>query len=180
MRTRKKHTRKLKKYNVFLLIIILVLAILLFLNTYIILKYNVLPYKYLVVYFAIIIIVPSVSLFILIKKQKNRILKIIFASLMIIFEIFLGFIFYYLCTTFNFLDRTFITHNYITRNYYVLVDKKSDYKKIDDLNNKNLGYVEVLNMNYDKAIEHINSKIKIDTKDYIDLTIMLEAFELKE
>ena len=124
---------------------------------------NILPKKYFILITTSIIVLNIIGLMTLLNKNKYiKILSII--SYLIIFVISsVGII--YGRHTINFLKKGFNNNNVEINAYNVVVLKTSDYETIDDLNNKELGYLknELDKNNY---LEEITNKIKINDKEY--------------
>ena len=100
-RTKKK---KIKKLNIYLLITSIIWIFLIILNTYLIFKYDVLPFKYLLIYLGVIVILPILLLYILTRKKVKRGLKVFISVIGIFYIIILSLVFFYLNKTFSFLD----------------------------------------------------------------------------
>ena len=150
---------KKKKKKIFYLILGGLLLISIFLNTFLLLKYKVLPTKYLLVYFVVVGIIPILMVFYtLFRKRKSKI-KAFFSVIEIIYIIVLFIVFFYLNSTFNFLDKFTSDLGYETKEYDVLVLKDSDYKNIKELNEKKIGYTKGLDTSIDEALKELNKKV---------------------
>lgn len=167
--SRKSRFNKLKFY---LFIISLILILLVTLNTYLVLKYNVLPFKYLIIYLFLFVLIPLFFVFFFFRKKnkKRKKIKITISIFCIIYIIILFFMFFYLNKTFNFLDS--FNHKYETRNYYILVASDSKYDDISDLEDLNIGYFGQINGNYDNALKKLGEilvykKSKYDSFDLV-------------
>lgn len=121
---------------------------------------NILPFNYLcIIYVGVLIF--DIVIFLLLRKKKKK-LGYFIASLFII----IGSIgIYYLGVTNNFLSY-FNKDNYKLEKYLVLVLKDSDYQKLKDLENEDIGYVKNDITSINKAIDKINKKIKIENREY--------------
>jgi len=95
--------RKIKK--IFYGLIAVILLLLIYLNTYLVMKYNVLPIKYLIVYFIIVGLIPFLLIFTTLFTKCKRIWKSAFLILEFIYIIILFFAFFYLNQTFNFSNK---------------------------------------------------------------------------
>ncbi len=177
---KKKDNNKLKILNIISVILNIIILIFFIVNTYMILKYDILPLKYLVLYFLIAIVIPILILVLFYYKKSKFKLKISLLVIDFIYVLLFTFATIYLNKTFNFLDEIDIGIKYITKNYKVVVSKDSTYQVIDDLEKKNIGYVEIDNTDYKVALGEINKKITFQNKSYLDSTTMFEAFGLKE
>lgn len=102
---------------------------------------NIIPNKYLYIFLGLLITLNILGLiFMLLKKKIFSIFSIIIYLLIFIISI-LGI--WYSSNTINYLDKSFSNNNVEVRQYNVLVLKKSEYKKIDDLISKKIGYVSI-------------------------------------
>lgn len=150
------HKKKKKKLNKLFLIINYLLSIVVLLMVSIL---NILPFKYLIVAFILVIVFNLIISICLLKKKKIGYL------LSIVFIIISGFVIYYLSTTYNFLSY-FNKDNYKTETFLVLALKDSDYSKLDDLDSLDIGYVKNEITSINKALDKINKKIDIENIEY--------------
>ncbi len=155
--------RKFK--NIVYKIVAVLLFLCIILNTYLLLKYNILPAKYLLIYGVIVVLIPLLLiLFTLFKKRKSK-LKRIACFIEILYILVLAVVFLYLNRTFNFLDRFTNDYNYETKNYYVLVLNSSSYSDIKDINNKKIGYTVNVGETIKEALDKLSENVKLtDTK----------------
>lgn len=166
--------RSIQKIIMILIGIILLLSA--SLNTFLILRYNVLPAKYLVLYFIIVCLVPIIFVYLTSFTRIRYSLKYFLTFIEIIYIIILFMVFTYLNQTFNFLDD--ITHNlgYEIKNYYVLVKNDSNLQNINDIHSKKLGHVKDLDESIDKALNKIKSKVEnINLISYEGYSDLIEA-----
>lgn len=171
--------KRLKKVNIISIIINIILLIIILLASILILKNDILPVKYLIYYFLIVGFIPLIILIFLFHPKTLPKVKIVLMIVDIIYIILLSILTIYLHKTFLVLDEV-SNNNYVTRNYLVLVRNNSEYQDIKELDKKRIGYVEIETANYSLAIKELNKVITFESKDYIDYTIMLEAFGLRE
>lgn len=150
------HKKKKKKLNKLFLIINYLLSIVVLLMVSIL---NILPFKYLIVAFILVIVFNLIISICLLKKKKIGYL------LSIVFIIISGFVIYYLSTTYNFLSYL-NKDNYKTETFLVLALKDSDYSKLDDLDGLDIGYVKNEITSINKALDKINKKIDIENIEY--------------
>ncbi len=179
-RRKRKSRVRLRKLNIFALIINIVLLVLVSIITFLILKYDILPLKYLIIYFILLVGLPLLILFIILRRKTNFKIKVGLVILDILFIIGLSFALFYVSETFRFLDTFANNASYVTRNYMVLVPSNSEYQDIKELEKKNIGYVNIEAANYKTALGELNKKITFTNKDYLDYTTLQEAFKLKE
>lgn len=145
----------------------LLLLIISLLCLFLILKYNILPLKYLIIYIIIFTIIPSLLFLILIRKKKS---KVFINIISIIYLVIMFVIFNYLNKTFNFING-FIDSNYSTINYYIIVEKKN-LINIKDVNN--IGIVNANIENIDNVLVELNKIQEIDNKEYDNYDILYE------
>ncbi len=175
-----KRINKRKFKRVSLILIALVLLIIVYLNTYLLIKFNVLPMKYFVIYVVGALILPLILIFLTCFKRLKKIIKIIFVTLEILYIIVLIIVFFYLNKTFNFIDDFTKQYDYETKTYYVLVLKDSKYNKIEDLVNTEIGYEEKLETNMDSVIKKLKSKVKINAEQYESFTKIIDDLNNKK
>lgn len=156
---------KKKKRKIFYLVLGILLFISILLNTYLILKYKVLPNKYLVLYGLFVILIPLLLIsYTLFKKRKSKV-KALFACFEFIYIIALFLVFFYLNSTFDFLSKFTTSFDYETKKYYVLVLKNGDYNTIEDINGKKVGYTNGLDTSINSALDELNKKAKVESKE---------------
>ena len=129
-------------------------------------KLNVIPNKYLSIIFTLIILLGfSITLIsIKVKDKKVNIMLNIILLLLIVGSIVLS---YYIIKTDNFFSS--LEEVKEEQLYYVVVKKNSDYKKLDDLNNKKMAIFENQSKNYKKVLNEIEKSIDIKDKKYINV-----------
>ena len=177
---KKKKINKFKTFNIIAIIINVILFIGIGLLSYLILKNDILPNKYLIIYFLLVGLIPLGMLFFLFFKKTKFKIKIALAVVDILFIIIVGLLVFYLHGTIRFIDNFTTSSNYVTRNYMVLVPKESEYQDIKELDKKNIGYIELNAINYTQAFGELNKLITFENKDYLDYKIMFEALKLNE
>ncbi|MBP3920686.1 MAG: LCP family protein [Bacilli bacterium] len=129
------------KFKLYLYVVSIIMGWLSLTNFIMILKYDILPFKYLVILFVPLLLLPLILVISMLKKRGKHAVKVVLSVVSIIVSIILCVLLFYLNRTFNFLDS--LTNNdYKVENYLVMVLDDSDYREINDLNNKSLGYVE--------------------------------------
>ena len=150
----------LKKLNIILNIIAIIFLLLISIS---ITELNILPGKYYYPMIGLLLIIGILFILSIFKSNKKFLLIIsIISSIIISIISFLGLI--YLNSTNKLLDNiSFIKEKSI---YYIIVKKDSDYKKLSDLDNKNLAIIENSSSNYQKALKEVNKKININTIKY--------------
>lgn len=120
-------------------------------------KVNIIPNKYLFFGIGVFLVVIILLLF-LIYSRKKRLIKITSITIMTILSALSIIASTYLNSTYNFFTGT--NKDYDTLMYSVVVLKNSNYKKLNDLNNKTIAY---LNDNYKSDInKYLKENIKYD------------------
>ena len=174
-KNKNKSKMKIKKFNIFLLILTIILLVVVGLNTYLILKFDILPSKFLIVYFLLIIGIPLLLLLFLFRKKAKKKTKITLSIIIILLIILLGCLFFYLNKTYNFIDAFTSEYNYETKNYSVVVLKNSKYQEIKDLDKAKIGYLEQGNI--DSAVDKLYDAVAYQKELYKDYTIMLKDLD---
>ena len=132
------------------------------------------PFKYLIVLYIIFLILYLILSILTFKKNIKTSLKVFSIVLFIIFDIIFGFGIKYIGDTINFVDV--INSELLQKEeYYVMVLKTSNSKKIEDLENGNIGVYS--SSNSDKAFKKIEKKITSTKKDYTDTSKMFDDLE---
>lgn len=134
---------------------------------------NVLPAKYL---YPLIIVLLAVSVFIVPvlyskygKPERKKGATIAAAVLIVVFAIGT----YYMTATLNFLsDITSIVGPKET--FYVLVDKESEYQKVDELAGKTISAYATVDKTYAAARTKLVDKVDVSFEYYKDLQIMVD------
>lgn len=132
---------------------------------------DVLPLKY----FAPILVVTNLFVFLFICGMIKSKLKLwvrftaMFFSILMILIFMIGCI--YINKTYDFVGKI-QAKDLVKENYYVLVNKDSKYKTINDLKDKKIGtYDEKIEI-YEKAIELLNEKVNVEFVKYDSITDM--------
>jgi len=158
----------------------IILLFSIYLNTFLIIKYNVLPFKYLIVYFIIVGLIPFILIYFTVFHKLKRLLKSIFTVIEIIYILVLFIVFSYLNQTFNFLDEFTKGYDYETKNYYVLSLNNSEYGDIKDLKNKTIGYSTGLDNSIEHALNELDKKVVLNHVETDGFTIMFEKLNNDE
>lgn len=134
---------------------------------------DVLPLKY----FLPILIVTNLFVFLFVCGMIKSKLKLwvrfvcMFFSIIMILIFMIGCI--YINKTYDFMGKI-QAKDLVKENYFVLVNKDSNYKTIDDLKDKKIGtYDEKIEI-YEKAIELLNEKVNIELVKYDSITDMAD------
>lgn len=149
--------RKKKKNNI-LSIIFSIITIIFILFIKIV---NILPSHYFIIMLIIIFIITTIVL--LLNKKKKKIGYILSIILIILYS----FLLYYLCITKNYFSSLSKIH-YSEDIYLVLVKNESEYNKIKDLENKNIGYINSELKNINEVLEKLNKEITTNKNEYND------------
>ena len=165
--------KKNNKSKIYGFVISVVLFLITIISTFMIIKLNVLPFKYLLIF----IIIGLVSLGIIysifrIKKKKSK-LRIVLSVIATIFSIIYLIGFLYLNKTFNFFDKI-LSDNLSTENYIVVVNNSASISKIEDLKEKNIGFAYNEAYHLDKALETLKEKVNFNSKENEDYNTLLD------
>ena len=150
-----------KKSNTFAKLITLAFLILSCVLTYFLVKLKVLPNKF---FYPVIIglLVLNIVLFLILRFSKKLSIKLV----AILGCIGLGYGVYSLSNTNELLNSMNI--NYKTSNYVIIVKKDSKYESINDLNKKNIGYLQD-----DKGVLK-KVRISYNPKEYDDVSKLVD------
>ena len=171
---------KLGKKKIFFIVLGILLLVSIYLDTYLLLKYKVLPTKYLIVYGVVVGLIPILLILYTIFRNKKSKIKGVFGIIEMLYIIVLFLAFFYLNKTFNFLDSFTKRYNYETKNYYVVTLKDSDYSKLEDLNNHSIGYAGSIDESASLALEELNKKLKTNNIEVFGYGEMFEKLVSKE
>ena len=156
--------RKIEKIFAILLAIVLLVAI--YLNTYLLIKYNVLPIKYLIVYFIVVGLIPILMMFFSIFRRPKLGIRIVLYFFQVLYLVILFIVFGYLNNTFDFLNDFTSKYVYETKNYYVLVNKDASYKNIEEIEGKSMGYAKGFDSTIDEALKKLSKKVTVTNSEY--------------
>ena len=149
----KKKKLKLRKIGINVSLILIGLVLLL---SFMIIKLNVLPFIYILLYLVLIVLITSGLVKVMLINSYKIWLKYIciFLSIVLSIIMFIGII--YIFKTYNFMDK--IKGKGIYENYYVIVKKDSKYSDIGSLS-KIYAYNEYTE-SYNEVIEKLNKKVE--------------------
>ena len=161
----KKKKRNQNKKNNFITNLLLVASIILILS---ILYIDILPIKYLL-YIGIFIGILDLILIFIKKKSKRKLLPSIIPFLLSIIMLVASF---YILKTDGLLNN--LNLNYKTYNYKVVVLKDSNYNKLNDIEDKQLGYYKTDGKETTKSLNKLASKVNTDNKEYDNTETLVE------
>lgn len=163
---------KKRIFNILSLIFKILCTFSFFIILFILLKTDILPFKYLLIYisfFSLILIFNTLTEFFF----KRNIIKIMSISISIIFTIINIFIFIYLNKTTNFINNLVGEEQLET--YYIAVLNNSSYQDIDDLNDNKIGTFYNNFDSYQEILKIINNLITFEEKNYNNLLEMCNS-----
>lgn len=162
---------KNKKINKIFSIITLILSVILII---LLGRLNVIPDKYFIPLVIVLLIINLINVLFSFKMKLEKKGKITLLVLSVIISLIslVGSI--YLFRTIAFMGGNFRFKGYSTENYSVLVLKDSDYNKIEDLKDKNVGFLKN-KLDYENKV-----KERIDSKVDSNLIELTDAHSLKE
>lgn len=161
-------------FNIFCIIFTILFLLSLTVLSYSIFKLNILPTKYLIIGFSVLILVTIILLFGIFSK-KHKVLRALSFIIMLLLTVFLCFGINYLNNTYHFINST--QSKYDTLTYSVIVLKDSSYTSIDNLTNKTISYISD-NYNIDIKNE-LNSKITYNEELVDDFTKIFDLLNNK-
>ncbi len=156
----KKKVKKQDKRNHLSIVISGIFFVLSCLFIYFLMNLKILPNKYLLFVIAIFIVINLIAFLALVFSRKILVKVLSIAGCL---GLFYGI--YSMSNTSDLLNSMNI--NYKTNNYVVLVNSDSKYNKIEDLNDKSIGYLT----DDEKILNKL--KIKYQQQQYIDVNIMV-------
>lgn len=162
---------KNKKINKIFSIVTLILSVILII---LLGKLNVIPDKYFIPIVIVLLIINLINVLFSFKmklKKKGKITLLVVSVIISLISL-VGSI--YLFRTIIFMGGNFKFKGYSTENYSVFVLKDSDYNKIEDLEDKNIGFLK------NKLDDEGKLKEKIDSKIDSNLIEVTDAHSLKE
>lgn len=170
-----KKTKKKNKINKIITIILLGIILIFFgLIFYI----NILPLFYSII--ALLISSVIVTGIVLLNFRKKKILRILGYILSILLSIILIFIEVYLINTVGFLNNM-TDGNYSLKNYNIIVLNTSEFDKLKDLKNKELGISETSeSKELEEAKKKISKQIKLNYEEYEDLDELVNSLINKD
>lgn len=155
--------KKQKKIYKFLSWGLLLVSIVLIVS---LLYFNILPITYQFLVMGIIALIDLILLFLMLKSKKKwfgAILSFIVMLVMLVIS-------FYVFKTAGLLNN--LNLNYKTYNYSVVVLKDSDYDKINDIENKNLGFYETDGDECEKSLEKLAKKVDTENLGYEDINTL--------
>ena len=132
---------------------------------------NIIPDKYLII-LGVLLLLLGFILTIISFRVRNIVIRVITLVLLIIISIASIIGIYYINSTNEFFSN--ISEAKEKTVYYVFVNKNSKYNKLDDINNKSVGFLNGEALNYNEAIIFIKNKIDIKVNNYDDVNSMLK------
>lgn len=163
-KVRGKRTKK-KDSNLFFMIMALIFVIITGVFTTSILKMNLLPGKYVLVFSLVELIITVPILIGLVKSHKTKKINILCLVLAVIFSVIYIFVANYANVTSKFLGNMF-KEAVETEDYYIVTQKNSQYNKISELKNKEIYLFQI----EEDVEEEIKSKSNATLKQKDNLT----------
>ncbi len=161
--------KKNKKLTLIAKVIGIISLIIIIIFSFMLVKLNMIPNKYLAPLFIILILIYLIMLFFAFNKKVKSSLKITAIVIFIIFAVVGGLGSKYLYTTFDFLS-VLDKDIFQKERFSVKVLETSDYNKLEELNNKNLGIYK--STNSEKASDELSKKIEFTKVEYTNLENM--------
>lgn len=157
-----------KIVNIISILILIICILCLSIFSYRLFELDIIPTKYLIIIYIFLLLIIGGLFYLIFSKKSNKI-KIIAVLLIGL----LCFSFIYISSYFNSTNKFFEnTHkDYDNLNYSIIVLKNSDYKKISDLKNLKISYIDD---SYTKDIRNKFKKIHYNEQLSKDLSIISE------
>lgn len=161
--------KKNKKLTLIAKVIGIISLIITIIFSFMLVKLNMIPNKYLAPLFIVIILIYLMMLIFAFNKKVKSSLKITAIVIFIIFAVVGGLGSKYLYTTFDFLS-VLDKDIFQKEKFSVKVLDTSDYNKLEELNDKNLGIYK--STNSEKASDELSKKIEFTKVEYTNLENM--------
>ncbi len=133
----------------------------------VVLYINILPMKYLAVLALILVFVNLILGFFLLRKKVKKKPKRICTVFSLLFTILFAVVSFFIFKTFGVLDE--MSQDYKTYTYYVLVNDSSNYEKLEDIKDKELGYYNDNSEASKKALEALSKVVTVKSNSYGNL-----------
>lgn len=167
---KQKKNKKISKQKIYALVLVCLSLI----TSLLIIKYDILPFKYMLLASIPLIVIPFLLIFLILKKNIKKGIKSVASVISVIMIVILLFTLFYMQKTFKFLNNL-IDKGYIVKNYSVIVLKESNYDKIEQLNEKTINYY-INEEEKEEVIKKLDEKItcnKEETNNYDKLVTKL-------
>lgn len=155
---------------------LLVSLIFIILSSYfikVVIDLDLLPINYLSILIALMVILNLIAdVFLFMRKKWTKVISIITYILITVISV-VGI--KYGNETIEFLNKGFDNLKTEVTTYNVIVLSKSSYKEINDLTNRDMGYLNI-DQNKDKVINEINKNVTLEMKEHEDLFDMYIKF----
>ena len=151
-----------KKSKLYFKIVSIILLIVSFILLFSLFYSNTLPTTYLVIIIIFVLLLNLILIMNMLRGKRKKITSLI--SMIFIFIISL--LSFYIIKTAGILNN--LNLNYKTYNYSVVVLKNSDYDKIADIKDKNLGFYETSGPECDKSLAKLEKKVETNNSSYDD------------
>lgn len=160
--------KRKKIVNIISILILIICILCLSIFSYRLFELDIIPTKYLIIIYIFLLLIIGGLFYLIFSKKSNKI-KIIAVLLIGL----LSFSFIYISSYFNNTNKFFEnTHkDYDNLNYSIIVLKNSDYKKISDLKNLKISYVDD---SYTKDIRNKLKKVHYNEELSKDLSVISE------
>ena len=166
-----KPKRKINKFKAYIYSVSALLAWLSITTLLIIKKYDILPFKYMLLAMVGLLLIPAGLIFVMLKKKMKKIIKTISSAFSVLIILFLIVLLFYLHKTFKFLGNL-QDDGYTIRNYSVIVMNNNTYDDIEQLSDKNISYYISNKEDKEEVLNKLNEKVistTEETEDYGEL-----------
>lgn len=168
----KKENNKFIKITRLFFIVSLVLLVLF---AFMLIKTNMLPLKYLIIFLVVISILYFFMYLLLLRKKIKKYYKVLSMIFLTLFSVVFIIGTVYINNTLDFLKNVSTVGD--KYDYYSVAVLNNKYKKLKELNNKSIGIFNLeSSSSMSSALDELKGKIKFDSKEYDDIELMIEDF----
>lgn len=128
---------------------------------------NILPFKYLLIFSLVLLMLNLLIRYFLCKKKSRKKTRKFFSLVAFVLSIIFLLVTFLIFKTFGVLSG--MTQDFKEYTYYVIVREESPYQKLEDINNKSLGYYNDNTTFTKKALATLKEKVSIKEDGYGNL-----------
>lgn len=170
-----KTNKKTKIISLIAIVLLVVLSIMLVIN---INTLNILSNKYMIIIVAILIILDALIIFNMIRKKENKKLQIINTIMCILVAILMLIGIIYIKNTINFMKNITNSEYSSDKKKYSIIVLNDNYKSINDLKNKNIGFIKTDTLYKENITEFTKiTKLKFNKNEFDEFDEIISSFE---
>lgn len=168
---------KKKMINFFSKLIVIISLIVFIIFSVLIIKLDMIPYKYLLIFFGIFILLYSIFYILLWKKNIKNKIKIVLILILVLFSSLFCFAIRYFDTTIDFINQI-DSKKHQSEEYEIATLSTSLITKLEELENKKIGvYYSNSTKNTEIAVKELKQDLKFIEKKYKNVVEMLEDLQ---